>query len=52
MVDQYGSPGPHGVASRNTFPIDPAGKIAKVWTGISPGRHNEEVLAAPAEAKP
>src|SRR5450755_4612887 len=24
MVDQYGSLGPHGVASRNTFLIDPA----------------------------
>ena len=34
------------IASRNTFLIDPAGKIAKVWTGVSPGRHSEEVIAA------
>jgi peroxiredoxin Q/BCP len=34
------------IASRNTFLIDPTGKIVKVWTGVSPGRHSEEVLAA------
>jgi thioredoxin-dependent peroxiredoxin len=34
------------VASRNTFLIDPTGKIVKVWTGVSPGRHSEEVIAA------
>jgi len=50
MVDQYGSLGPHGVASRNTFLIDPAGKIANVWTGVVPGKHSEEVLAALSEA--
>ena len=51
MVDQYGSLGPHGVASRNTFLIDPAGKIARVWTGVIPAKHSEEVLAALAESK-
>ena len=50
MVDQYGSLGPHGVASRNTFLIDPAGKIARVWTGVIPAKHSEEVLAALSEA--
>ncbi len=34
------------IAARNTFLIDPQGKIAKVWTGVSPQRHSSEVLAA------
>jgi peroxiredoxin Q/BCP len=50
MVDQYGSLGSHGVASRNTFLIDPAGKVARVWTGVIPAKHSEEVLAALSEA--
>src|SRR5947209_4999414 len=33
------------IASRNTFLIDPRGKIAKVWMGVDPGRHSDEVLA-------
>ena len=49
VVDQYGSLGPGGMASRNTFLIDPSGKIAQVWTKVSPGKHSEEVLAALAE---
>lgn len=32
-------------ASRNSFLIDPTGKIAKVWLGVEPNRHSEEVLA-------
>lgn len=51
MVDQYGSLNARGMASRNTFLIDPAGKIAKVWTAVNPGKHSEEVLAALAELK-
>jgi peroxiredoxin Q/BCP len=31
---------------RNTFLIAPDGKIAKVWLGVSPAHHSEEVLAA------
>jgi peroxiredoxin Q/BCP len=50
VVDQYGSLSPRGVASRNTFLIDPSGKIAKVWTGVNPSKHSEEVLAALSEA--
>jgi peroxiredoxin Q/BCP len=50
MVDQYGSLNARGMASRNTFLIDPAGKIAKVWTAVSPAQHSEEVLAALAAA--
>jgi thioredoxin-dependent peroxiredoxin len=34
------------IAARNTFLIDPAGKIAKVWTDVDPGRHSQEVLLA------
>ena len=33
-------------SSRNTFLVDPNGKIAKVWEGVSPGKHSDEVLAA------
>ena len=51
VVDLYGSLGPRGVASRNTFLIDPAGKIVKVWTGVNPSKHSEEVLAALADTK-
>jgi len=34
------------IASRNTFLIDPQGKIAKTWIGVGPEHHSEEVLAA------
>jgi peroxiredoxin Q/BCP len=51
IVDLYGSLSPRGVASRNTFLIDPAGKIVKVWTGVNPSKHSEEVLAALADSK-
>jgi peroxiredoxin Q/BCP len=33
------------IAARNTFLIDPSGKIAAVWMGVSPNKHSEEVLA-------
>jgi len=46
VVAQYGSLGDRGIASRNTFLVDPSGKIAKVWTGVNPSKHSEEVLAA------
>src|SRR5438874_8908046 len=35
VVDRYGSLNTHGIASRNTFLIDPAGKISKVWTAVN-----------------
>ena len=47
VVADYGSLGNFGVmkiAKRNTFLIDPQGKIAKVWTGVDPQHHSEEVL--------
>jgi thioredoxin-dependent peroxiredoxin len=46
VVDSYGSLSPNGVASRNTFLIDPTGKIVQVWAKVSPMKHSEEVLAA------
>jgi thioredoxin-dependent peroxiredoxin len=46
VVAEYGSLSDKGYASRNTFLIDPSGKIAKVWTGVKPQEHSEEILAA------
>ncbi len=33
-------------AARNTFLIDPQGKIAKIFTGVNPLSHSPEVIAA------
>ena len=47
VVQQYGSLRNLVVlkiAARNTFLVDPNGKIAKVWTGVDPGHHSAEVL--------
>jgi peroxiredoxin Q/BCP len=44
----YGSLTNFGVvkfAARNTFLIDPAGKIAKTYSGVNPSSHSAEVLA-------
>ena len=49
VVDEYGSLGHYGpmtIANRNTFLIDPQGKIVKVWTKVDPQVHSAEVLAA------
>ncbi|HUB30361.1 MAG TPA: peroxiredoxin [Terracidiphilus sp.] len=54
VVDEYGSLGHFGtwtIANRNTFLIDPQGKIVKEWTKVDPSHHSEEVLAALAELK-
>jgi peroxiredoxin Q/BCP len=54
VVDEYGSLGHFGtmtIAQRNTFLIDPEGKVVKVWTKVDPSHHSEEVLAALAELK-
>ncbi len=48
VVAEYGSLGNYGImkiAKRNTFLIDPKGRIVKVWTGVDPAHHSEEVLA-------
>jgi peroxiredoxin Q/BCP len=53
-VDAYGSLGNFvgfKIANRNTFLIDPAGRIAKVWTKVEVQHHSEEVLAALSELK-
>jgi peroxiredoxin Q/BCP len=34
------------LSARNTYLIDPSGKVAKVFTGVKPASHSEEVLAA------
>lgn len=39
------------MAARNTFLIDPNGKIAKVYTGVKPAEHSEQVLKDLAELK-
>jgi thioredoxin-dependent peroxiredoxin len=54
VVDQYGSLGHFGqmtIAMRNTFLINPDGKIVKEWTKVDPQHHSEEVLAALTELK-
>jgi len=48
VVQQYGSLGSFGpmvIANRNTFLINPEGKIVKVWTKVNPNVHSEDVLA-------
>jgi peroxiredoxin Q/BCP len=37
------------LSARNTFIVDPKGKIAKVFVGVKPAAHSEEVLAALAD---
>ena len=49
VVAQSGSLGDYmgfKIAKRNTFLINPEGKIAKEWIGVDPSHHSEEVLAA------
>ena len=46
---QYGSVMEYNgakLSARNTFIIDPEGRVAKVFTGVNPGGHSEEVLSA------
>lgn len=49
VVDEYGVPlgsmGPMHYAKRDTFLINPDGKIVKVWTNVDPQKHSDEVLA-------
>jgi peroxiredoxin Q/BCP len=49
VVSAYGSLGGYNgvaMANRNTFLIDPQGKIAKVWTKVNPATAASDVLAA------
>ena len=46
-ITQYGSAMEHDgvkMAARNTFLINPEGKIARVYTGVNPAVHSDEVL--------
>jgi peroxiredoxin Q/BCP len=46
---QYGSVMEYNgakLSARNTFLVDPDGKIAKVFMGVKPSGHSEEVLAS------
>ena len=52
VSEQYGSVMEYNgmkLSARNTFIIDPKGKIAKVFVKVGPAGHSEEVLAALAE---
>ena len=52
VVADYGSLGNYmgvKIAKRNTFLIDPSGKIVKVWTGVDPAHASDEVLTALAD---
>ena len=54
VSEQYGSTMEYQgmkLSARNTFIVDPKGKIAKVFTGVKVGGHSDEVLAALAELK-
>ena len=49
VVSAYGSLGAFGpmtIANRNTFLIDPQGKIAKVWVKVTPANAATDVQAA------
>jgi thioredoxin-dependent peroxiredoxin len=56
VVNEYGSLGSFGamtIANRNTFLIDPQGKIAQEWTKVNPQTAASDVLAAiPGGASP
>ena len=39
------------LAARNTFIINPKGEIAKVYTGVKPADHSEQVLKDLADLK-
>ena len=48
VSEEYGSLKDYGIAklaARNTFIINPAGKIVKEYIGVDPTKHSEEVLA-------
>jgi len=52
VSELYGSLGDYQgkpISLRNTFIIDPNGRIAKTFQGVKPAAHSEEVLAALAQ---
>ena len=55
VATAYGSLGSYNgapMANRNTFLIDPHGKIVKVWTKVNPSVHSAEVLGAIDAVRP
>jgi thioredoxin-dependent peroxiredoxin len=49
VVKEYGSTMNYSgmeIAARNTFIIDPQGKIERTYTSVEPNKHSQEVLAA------
>jgi len=49
VVKEYGSTMSYKgseIAARNTFILDPQGKIERVYTNVDPNKHSAEVLAA------
>jgi peroxiredoxin Q/BCP len=53
-IAEYGSAMEHNgvkMAARNTFLINPEGKIARVYTGVNPAVHSDEVLKDLASLK-
>ena len=54
VAAQYGSTMEYQgtkMAARNTFLINPKGEIAKVYTGVKPAEHSDQVLKDLAELK-
>ena len=55
VIDAYGvhisGVGSIKFANRETYLISPAGKVAKVWTGVNPSTHSADVLAELAAEK-
>jgi thioredoxin-dependent peroxiredoxin len=52
VVQEYGSAmnlAGYKIGARNTFLVDPQGKIAKVWIGVDPAHHSDEVLSTLAD---
>jgi peroxiredoxin Q/BCP len=51
---EYGSVMEHDgakMAKRNTFLINPKGEVVKVFTGVKPAEHSDEVLKAIEQAQ-
>jgi len=46
MYDSTMTFGTTEVAARNTFVIDPDGKVVKVYSSVNPNKHSQEVLSA------
>jgi peroxiredoxin Q/BCP len=45
LAEYHGKP----IAARNTFIINPAGEIVRIYKGVNPANHSQEVLSALAQ---